>query len=32
MTVCVHIIYAITADPVSGQDDGLMSVGVLLSF
>lgn len=32
MTVCVHITYSITAGPVSGQDDGLMSIGVLPSF
>lgn len=32
MAVCVHITYAITAGPVSGQDGGLMSIGVLPSF
>lgn len=32
MTVCVHITYSIAAGPVSGQDDGLMSIGVLPSF
>lgn len=32
MTVCVHVTHAITTCPVSGQNDGLMSIGVPPSF